>query len=116
MGDVIKNEVQKKCDILREVSARWVARSEPMRVMQGLKFDMMIMRAELMSFRDELKEPTYNETRHQDKFAVNIEKFTQIMCEVLGFAITDDGRIIEGVKSEAIYNKANEGSILGRKS
>lgn len=95
-------------DRLKQAASLLVTRQEPMRVMQMLKYDMLLLRAEMIALRDTLKmERSLNE--YQKRFKDKVDEFTGMIEESLGVHILPDLRIQEGVKS-ARHHKTKENS------
>ena len=72
-------------------------RSEPFDLLNNIRYDLLVMRAELTALRDMMmRRANFNEREHKDLFRKTLEKYSEAMSAGMGVTVLDDGRIIEG--------------------
>jgi hypothetical protein len=100
----LEQQLAGKVNINRELCGLIVARTEPYRVLQGIKWDLTMMRAEMTALRQMLEaKGGFDKVAYQKRFADVLDTYNGLMQEQLSVVVMENGQIIEGAKSQKLW-------------
>ena len=72
---------------------------EPHDIVNNMRYDMLVMRAELSALRDMMmKRGNFNQDEHKKRFMNILEDYSKMLSESMGVLVTDNGLIVESSK------------------
>jgi len=87
-------QMEKASKRLQTATAQAVQHAEPLHVLQRLKWESMLLRAELTALRDQIATGRLGDlVELQKRTKAYMEQYTQMICDQLGISISDDGTV-----------------------
>ena len=101
-AQTVANEMERKSEVCRLTAGAFVSRlKDPFRICQGLKWDLLMLRAEAMALRDLMKDKgQLNVDEYEKRFKDRLDELCGVMQQSMGIKILEDGTIIESPTSQ----------------